>query len=143
MIGGEITNFEDSYKELLKNELKDEYSPVVLEHALNPKTLGRMEKADSYARVTGPCGDTMEIWLAVEDNKIAQATFGTDGCFTTIAAGSMATELVKGKELNEALQINQQTILKALGGLPEESEHCALLAANALRGALSYLLLKR
>ena len=136
-----MAGFEDSYKEILKKELKDDFSPAVLEHALNPRNLGRMENADSYARVTGPCGDTMEIWLAAEDNKIERATFETDGCLTTIAAGSMATEMVKNKKLNEALQIEQQSILEALGGLPKESEHCALLAANALRGALSYLLL--
>ena len=133
--------FEDNYKEILKNELKDDFSPAVLEHALNPRNLGRMENADSYARVTGPCGDTMEIWLTAKDSKIEQATFETDGCLTTIAAGSMATEMVKNKKLNEALQIEQKSVLEALGGLPKESEHCALLAANALRGALSYLLL--
>ena len=136
-----MTSFEDDYKELLKSELKDEFSPTVLEHALNPKNRGKMEKADSYARVTGPCGDTMEIWLKVENGKITHATFETDGCFTTIAAGSIATELVRDKELNGALQIDAQTILQALDCLPEESKHCALLAANTLKGALVYLLL--
>ena len=136
-----MASFEDSYKELLKNALKDDFSSAALEHALNPRNFGRIESADSYARTTGPCGDTMEIWLTAEDHKIKQATFETDGCLTTIAAGSMATEMVKNKKLTEALQIEQQSILEALGGLPEESEHCALLAANALRGALSYLLL--
>jgi nitrogen fixation NifU-like protein len=136
-----MTSFEESYKEILKDELKDDFSLTVLEYALNPRNRGSMENADSYARVTGPCGDTMEIWLTAENNKITQAAFETDGCLTTIAAGSMVTELVKGKKAGEALQIEQQTILEALGGLPEESEHCALLAANAMKGALSYLLL--
>ena len=136
-----MTSFEESYKEILKDELKDDFSLTVLEYALNPRNRGSMENADSYARVTGPCGDTMEIWLTAENNKITQAAFETDGCLTTIAAGSMVTELVKGKKADEALQIEQQTILEALGGLPEGSEHCALLAANAMKGALSYLLL--
>jgi len=139
-----MTNFEDRYKEILKNELKDVFSPAAIEHALNPRNLGRMENADSYARVTGPCGDTMEIWLAAEDNKIEQATFETDGCLTTIAAGSVATEMVKNKKINEALQIEPQSILEALGGLPKESEHCALLAANTLKAAVrDYITMKR
>ena len=136
-----MTSFEESYKEILKDELKDDFSLTVLEYALNPRNRGSMENADSYARVTGPCGDTMEIWLTAENNKITQAAFETDGCLTTIAAGSMVTELVKDKKADEALQIEQQTILEALGGLPQESEHCALLAANAMKGALSYLML--
>jgi nitrogen fixation NifU-like protein len=79
----------------------------------------------------------MEIWLRVTDGMITEAKFMTDGCGTTIAAGSMVTEMVKGMPLSRALRIGQQDVLDALDGLPEESRHCALLAANTLREAVN------
>jgi nitrogen fixation NifU-like protein len=85
----------------------------------------------------------MEIWLKVRDATITESTFMTDGCGTTIAAGSMVTELAKGKTVIQAQKISQQDVLSALGGLPEESQHCALLAANTLREAIKdYLAFK-
>lgn len=111
------------------------YSQTVIEHATRPRNVGMIPNADGFARITGPCGDTVEIWLRVRDSLIQQATFWTDGCGTTIAAGSMVTELVKEKKVEQALSITQQDILNALDGLPEESVHCALLAANTLKAA--------
>jgi len=112
------------------------YSPVVVDHARNPRNAGSVPDADGFARITGPCGDTMEMWLKVRDDTIERATFWTDGCGTTIAAGSMATELARGKGVRQALGIGQQVILDALGGLPLDNEHCALLAANTLKAAV-------
>jgi nitrogen fixation NifU-like protein len=110
---------------------------------MNPRNVGSMDMADGQARVTGPCGDTMEIWLRVRNDIITEVTFMTDGCGTAIATGSMVTELAKGERVSQALKIGQQDILNALGGLPEESEHCALLAANTLKtGVKDYLALK-
>jgi nitrogen fixation NifU-like protein len=106
------------------------YSETVVDHAMNPRNVGNIENADGFACITGPCGDTMEIWLKVRSDTIIKATFMTDGCGTTIAAGSMVTELVKGKDVSQAQKISQQDMLKALGGLHEEGQHCALLAAN-------------
>ena len=100
------------------------------------KNVGNTKGADGYASVTGLCGDTMDIWLKVKYDTIIQATFMTDGCSTTIAAGSMVTELAKGKNISQALRTNQESVLSALDGLPEESKHCALLAANALKAAV-------
>jgi nitrogen fixation NifU-like protein len=103
-----------------------------------------MPDADGFASVTGPCGDTMEIWLKVMDGIIIQATFYTDGWGTGIASGSMVTEMAKGKSITEAQKIGQQNVLDALGGLPDESKHCALLAANTLREAVrDYIAMKR
>jgi nitrogen fixation NifU-like protein len=86
----------------------------------------------------------MEIWLNVKNGAIAQAAFWSDGCGTTIAAGSMVTELAKGKTIAGASRISQKDVLDALGGLPEESVHCALLAANTLREAIKdYLAYKK
>jgi len=116
--------------------MKEVYSETTIDYATNPRNLGDMEGADGFARVTGPCGDTMEIWLKVEDGVVTDATFLTDGCGTAIASGSMATELAKGRSITEVLKISQQDVLEALGGLPEESAHCALLAANTLKEAI-------
>ena len=119
------------------------YSETVIDHALSPRNFGSMDNADGFARITGPCGDTMEIWLRVRDGTVAEVKFMTDGCGTTLAAGSMVTELSRGKTIVQALQINQQNISDALGGLPDESKHCALLAANTIKAAISdYLALK-
>jgi nitrogen fixation NifU-like protein len=138
--------FEDSFKELeeaVMADMRSIYSEKVIDHFLNPRNLGQIETPDGFGRVTGPCGDTMEIYLRVRGDRIINATFWTDGCGTTIASGSMATELVKGKSVAEVLKISSNTILEELGGLPEESIHCSVLAANTLREAIKdYLALK-
>jgi nitrogen fixation NifU-like protein len=103
-----------------------------------PRNFGPLERFNGHARITGPCGDTMEVWLLVREGRISEATFTTDGCGPSRAAGSMATELAIGKPSTEAAQIGQADILSALGGLPEESEHCALLASNTLKAAIEY-----
>jgi nitrogen fixation NifU-like protein len=98
--------------------------------------MAKMDNADGFARVTGLCGDTIEIWLRVRNDIITKATFLTDGCATTITAGSMVTELVKEKTIIQALQVGKTEIILALGGMPEEVEHCALLASNTLKAAV-------
>ena len=133
----------EAFEELIKAEMKRVYSETVIDHAMNPRNVGNLNDANGFAKVTGPCGDTMEIWLRVTNDTVAEATFMTDGCGTTIAAGSMATELAKGKSVRQVLKITQQNIIEALGGLPEDSQHCALLAANTLREAVrDYLAFK-
>jgi nitrogen fixation NifU-like protein len=126
----------DKIAEELEKEVWTGYTEVVIDHAQNPRNVGSIENADGVAMVTGPCGDTMEIWLRVREEVIKEATFWTDGCGTTIAAGSMVTELTKGKTIREAMRITEKDVLDALGGLPEESQHCALLAANTLKEAV-------
>ena len=130
-----MTSGWETFQELVEAEMRKAYSETVIDHAMNPRNVGNMETADGYASVTGPCGDTMEIWLKVRNDIVAEATFMTDGCGTTIAAGSMVTELAKGKPIIQTNKISQQDVLDALGGLPEESQHCALLAANTLKEA--------
>lgn len=116
--------------------MEETYSQTVIEHIREPRNVGSMANADGHAMITGPCGDTMSIWLRVRDGVVTQASFWTDGCGTTVAAGSMATELAKGKRAAQALTISQQEVLDALGGLPEDSVHCAHLAANTMRAAV-------
>jgi len=140
-------SLDESFKELEQSVVEDMrrvYSEKTIAHFLNPRNLGRSQAADGFGSVTGPCGDTMEIYLVVKDGGIADATFWTDGCGPSIASGSMATELAKGKSIADAMKIGQDDIINALGGLPEESLHCALLAVNTLREAIrDYLAFKK
>ena len=139
-----MNSSQEQFQELITAEMRKIYSQTTIDHSMNPRNVGNMEDADGFAQLTGSCGDTMEIWLKVMDGIIVQATFYTDGCGTTIASGSMLTEMAKGKSITEAQKISQQNVLDALGGLPEESQHCALLAANTLKEALrDYLTMKR
>ena len=132
-----MTSAWEQFQEIVKEKMRENFSEMVIEHALNPRNVGDLEEYSSFGTITGPCGDTMQIWLKVEDDKIADASFMTDGCGTTIASASMITELAKGKNIDDAWEINQKTVLAALEGLPEESEHCALLAENTLKEAIT------
>jgi nitrogen fixation NifU-like protein len=131
-----MTSAWEQFQELVKEQMRKNFSETVIEHALNPRNVGNMEEYSSLANVTGPCGDTMQIWLKVRDGSISDATFMADGCGTTVASGSMITELAIGKSLDEARKIDQKEVLTALGGLPEQNEHCALLAENTLKEAI-------
>jgi nitrogen fixation NifU-like protein len=133
----------DKIAEEIQKEVWSGYTEAVIDHAQNPRNVGSIPNADGVGMVTGPCGDTMEVWVEVKEEVIKEATFWTDGCGTTIAAGSMVTELAKGKTIAEALKISQTDVLDALGGLPEESQHCALLASDTLKEAVKdYLIYK-
>ena len=112
-----------------------EYSPTAIEHARNPRNVGPLDSCQGHARITGSCGDTMEFWLRVHDGRIRQANFITDGCGSSAACGSMTTDLAKGRTVEEAYGMEQKDVLDALGGFPEELQHCALLAADTLRAA--------
>ena len=112
-----------------------EFSPAALDHSRSPRGYGPLKDFNGRARITGPCGDTMEFWVRVEDEQVEAVSFITDGCAPSLASGSMAVELAAGKPLVEAAVLRQRDILKALGGLPPEVEHCALLAAETLQAA--------
>lgn len=134
----------DKFEELVREKMREVYSEAVVDHSMNPRNMGDMADADGFARVTGPCGDTMQLWLKLKGDTILAANFLTSGCGTSIASGSMITELAKGKKLSQAQKISQKDVLDALGGLPEESEHCALLAADTLKAAIrDYLSMKK
>lgn len=126
----------DELQALIMEDARKVYSEKVIERWLNPRNLGKVRNADGFAKIKGPCGDTMQISFKVKDGRLSKIKFMTDGCASSIAAGSMATELAQGKKLDEAAEINQQMILEALKGLPEESVHCALLASNTLKEAI-------
>jgi len=123
-------------QEMIEEDMRRTFSETVIDHAMNPRNVGRLKDADGWGRYTGPCGDTMEIWIKVSGDEIEETGFFTDGCGTSIASGSMVCELAYGKRLEEALEVGQDDVLHALDGLPEESEHCALLAATTLKLAI-------
>lgn len=117
-------------------DMLGKYSEKVIDHARNPRNVGNIPQCDGFGQDEGECGDTMAIWISVRENRVVNATFWTDGCGTTIACGSMITELVKNKTVDEAFQIGPEKVLSALDGLPDENVHCAYLAANTLKKAL-------
>jgi Mrp family chromosome partitioning ATPase/predicted Fe-Mo cluster-binding NifX family protein len=102
-----------------------------------PGNFGPLRGANGNARITGPCGDTMEFWVFVENGKVEPITYTTDGCLHSILSGTAAAELAQGKTIAEINKIGQTEVLTAVGGLPEESKHCALLAANTLKAAIA------
>ena len=123
-------------EETIKKGEREIYTDRTLEEAYNPKNVGELNNPDGAARITGPCGDTVQIHLKVEGDTIEDSKFITDGCGASTACGSVITELAKGKTVEEALKIKDKDVLSVLGGLPEENIHCTLLAADTLRAAL-------
>ncbi len=138
-----MTSEFDTLEQEIMADMRRVYTETAIDHAMNPRNVGRMPDADGFGRVTGPCGDAMEIWVRERNDTVSDASFWTDGCGASIASGNMVAELVKGKSITDALKITQQDVLDALGGLPEESVHCALLAANTLKEAIRDCLASR
>ena len=121
---------------LLLKKMENLFSERVIDYGTHPRNCGILDRPDGYAKVTGPCGDTVEIFLHIRDGRIQDIRYATDGCMTSHAAVSAATEMAREKNVRECLKINQGSILDHLGGLPDDSRHCALLAAITLHKAL-------
>ena len=114
-----------------------EYSDKVMEHFMNPKNVGEIENASGIGTVgNAKCGDIMKVYITVENGIIKDAKFKTFGCGAAIATSSMATELVKGKNIQQALEITNKVVMEALDGLPPVKVHCSCLAEEALHAAL-------
>jgi nitrogen fixation NifU-like protein len=113
------------------------YNEKVMDHFYKPRNVGVIENADGVGKVGNPvCGDMMELFIKVDDEKISDIKFRTFGCGAAIATSSMVTELVKGKTLEEALKITNKTVAEALGGLPKQKMHCSVLGEEALDAAI-------
>ena len=113
------------------------YSEKVMDHFNNPRNVGEMENPSGVGTVgNAKCGDIMRIYLDIEDNIVRDAKFKTFGCGAAVATSSMATELVKGKTVEEALEVTNKAVMEALGGLPPVKVHCSLLAEEAIHAAL-------
>lgn len=113
------------------------YSEKVMDHFVNPRNVGEIENPDGVGEVgNAKCGDIMRIYLKVEDDTIVDVKFKTFGCGAAIASSSMATELIKGKTIDEALEITNKAVAEALDGLPPVKMHCSVLAEEAIQKAI-------
>ena len=114
------------------------YSEKVMDHFTNPRNVGEIENADGVGTVgNAKCGDIMKMYLKIEDDVIVDCKFKTFGCGAAIATSSMATELIKGKSIDEALKLTNQVVVEALDGLPPVKVHCSVLAEEAIKTALA------
>lgn len=113
------------------------YSDKVMEHFRNPRNVGVIEDADGIGEVgNAKCGDIMKIYLKIKDNMVEDVKFETFGCGSAIASSSMATEMIKGKHINDVMKITNKVVVEALDGLPAHKIHCSVLAEEAIKSAL-------
>ncbi len=120
------------------------YSEKVMEHFSNPRNVGEIEDADGIGEVGNPkCGDIMKMYIKVNDGIIEDVKFKTFGCGAAIATSSMATELIKGKKIEEALKLTNKAVMEALGGLPPVKVHCSVLAEQAIKTTIADYYRKR
>lgn len=113
------------------------YSEKVMDHFMNPRNVGEIPDADGVGMEGNPtCGDAMQLFIKVEDDRIVDAKFRTFGCGAAIAVSSMITEMVKGKTLDEAMSMSKEAVANELGGLPPQKMHCSNLGADALKKAI-------
>ena len=131
-----IDELEKRLETQVLEDAKEVFSETVIEYAYNPRNVGELSDADGVGKVTGTCGDTLQIQIRVEDGRIRESRFITDGCGTSIACGSMLTEMITDKTIEEALMINSDDLLRSLDGLPEEYVHCTVLAVDVLQAAI-------
>jgi len=140
----------NQFESLLQNlqehifeETKRDFGDKVYQRWRNPRFMGIMHDADGQAKVTGPCGESMEIFLKFDDNRIVTASFQTDGCGPSVVCGSYAAEMALGKVPDDIFEITGASILTELGGLPPEHTHCASLAAESLQAAIDDYMIKQ
>ena len=113
------------------------YSDKVMDHFQNPRNVGKLDDADGIGEVgNAKCGDIMRMYIKVKDGIITDCKFNTFGCGSAIATSSMATELIKGKPISEALELSNKAVVEALDGLPAHKIHCSVLAEEAVRAAV-------
>ena len=114
------------------------YSAKVMDHFMNPRNVGELDNANGVGEVgNAKCGDIMKIYLDIQDNVIQDVRFNTFGCGAAIATSSMATELIKGKTIEEAMELTNKAVVEALDGLPPVKVHCSVLAEQAVKAALA------
>jgi nitrogen fixation NifU-like protein len=126
------------------DEMRGTLPKKAVDHLTDPRNVGEFRTPDGLGRASIACGDSMQIGLRVGNERILEAKFMTDGCGPVIACGSMATELVKGRTISEAMALSEDDIMTGLDSLPDSETHCAMLAVSALKRALTdYLVLRR
>jgi nitrogen fixation NifU-like protein len=136
-MGDNLDNFVQRLQQQIYNDTREAYGAQAFERWLNPLYMGTIENPDGYARVNGKCGDTMEIFLRFENDRVKEALYLTDGCGSSNVCGSFAAEMALGKSPDEILEITGEAIIEKLGGLPSTERHCAFLSAETLQEALN------
>ena len=139
----DIDVFVQRLQEAMLEEAKENYGEVFFKRWQHPLYMGAMADADVSAQLTGQCGDTISIYLKFENGFVKNASFETDGCAPSIVCGSYAAELSIDKSPEELLDISVETITTQLGGLPEEVQHCAFLAAATIHGAVDKYMIRQ
>jgi nitrogen fixation NifU-like protein len=142
-MGDTLDDFVHEIREQIYEETKEAYGNKAYQRWLNPLFMGSMNHPDGYARSVGVCGDTMEIFLKFDGDRVKQALFQADGCGSSSVCASFAVELSMGKAPGELLAITGEVIMETLEGLPKEDEHLAFLAAETLQQALNGYMIKK
>ncbi len=132
-----LDDFVNNLQEQIFDEARAAYGEKGFNRWRNPCYNTKMEGHDAHARVTGKCGDTMEIYLKFENHRVKNASYFTDGCASSSICGSFASELTIGKDPDELTEITGETVIKMIGRFPKEDRHCAFLAAETVQEALS------
>jgi len=135
--------FVDGLQNQIYEDTRSAYGERAFERWQNMRHNGTMENPDGTARVTGPCGDTVEVFLKFQDDCVQEASFQTDGCGNSAVCGSFAVEIAIDKTPDELIEITGESILELLGGFPKEDRHCAFLAAETLQEALNNYMIKQ
>ncbi|WP_155309309.1 iron-sulfur cluster assembly scaffold protein [Desulfosarcina ovata] len=132
----DFDTFVNNLQEQIFDEAREAFGDAGFERWRNPRYCGPLADADAHARVTGECGDTMEIFLKFENDRVCNAAYRTDGCASSTVCGSFAAEMTVGKTPEEVADISGEAILEKIGRFPDEDHHCAFLAAETIREAL-------
>ena len=138
-----VDDFVQNLQQQIFEETKDAYGEIAHQRWVDPSYMGAMKDPDGHARVTGTCGETMEIFLKFENDRVTKASFQTDGCGASMVSGSFAAEMADDKSPDELLEITGDAILKTLESFPEDEQHCAFLAAETLQEALNNYMMKQ
>ena len=139
----DFDDFVEGLQDQIYEETRAAYGDIAFQRWLKPLYMGAMDKPDGYGRVTGSCGDTMEIFLKFENERVQDASFQTDGCGSSTVCGSFAAEMALGRSPNEIIHITGEAILGKVENFPEEDKHCAFLSADALQEALNDYMIKQ
>lgn len=141
-MGDQLDDFVNALQDRIFAEARSAYGDIGFNRWRNPLYVGKMDAPDGRARITGSCGDTMEIFLKFENDRVAKASFITDGCASSTICGSFAVEMAVGRTPDELVDITGEKILETLQVFPKEDEHCAFLAAETLQEALAEFMKK-
>ncbi|MGD9032269.1 MAG: iron-sulfur cluster assembly scaffold protein [Desulfobacteraceae bacterium] len=142
-MGETVDDFVRNLQKQIFKETEEAYGEKAFHRWQDPVYMGAIKEPDGYACLTGVCGDTMEIFLRFDNDRVNEASFQADGCGSSIVCGSFAAEMSLGKNPDELLEITAEAILEKLEKLPKEDEHCASLAAETLQEALNDYMMKQ